>query len=422
MIVTVTCTSTDGVYSLEVSPDMELENFRVLVAVESGLMERSDLAFWHNGRILMGDKKTLAEHNVNDNDVLMFGTLPQNSLGNMSQNPLAGLTQPPLAGLAQTQPSRQQNPSSMSSGLGGIDWSSIRIPGSSQPVAPTPPMSSSSSASASSSRSVDTEDPESIRKKFLEDKHQLSLLKERNPRLADAINSSKEFREILEEQRQEREKAEMERIRLLAADPFDLEAQAKIAEEIRMENVNLNMQNAMEHNPEAFGEVYMLYINCKINGHPVKAFVDSGAQMTIMSRSCAQKCNIMHLIDHRWQGMAVGVGKQKIIGRVHMGQMQIEDVFLSTSLTILEHQPMDILLGLDMLKRHQCCIDLKKNALLIGTTGTETPFLSESELPECARLNRKRTREGETSTDDIQEEEDRILAETLLKSQQDAAS
>ena len=65
------------------------------------------------------------------------------------------------------------------------------------------------------------------------------------------------------------------------------------------------------------------------------------------------RCGIVRLIDQRWQGMAVGVGKQKIIGRVHMGQMQIENVFLPTSFTILEQQPMDILLGLDMLKRHQ---------------------------------------------------------------------
>ncbi|GFS60288.1 protein DDI1 2 [Trichonephila clavipes] len=39
-----------------------------------------------------------------------------------------------------------------------------------------------------------------------------------------------------------------------------------------------------------------------------------------------------------------------------------------------------MLLGLDMLKRHQCCIDLKRNALVIGSSGTITPFLSESEL------------------------------------------
>ena len=61
----------------------------------------------------------------------------------------------------------------------------------------------------------------------------------------------------------------------------------------------------------------------------------------------------MRLVDFRWQGTAVGVGQQKIIGRIHMGDMEIGDMHLPTSFTILENQPMDMLLGLDMLKRHQ---------------------------------------------------------------------
>jgi len=80
-------------------------------------------------------------------------------------------------------------------------------------------------------------------------------------------------------------------------------------------------------------------------------------------------------------GIAMGVGTQRIIGRVHLCQIQIEKDFFPTSFTILQDQPMDMLLGLDMLKRHLCSIDLSNNRLVIGTTGTETRFLNENEIP-----------------------------------------
>ncbi|KAK7915994.1 hypothetical protein WMY93_011755 [Mugilogobius chulae] len=169
----------------------------------------------------------------------------------------------------------------------------------------------------------------------------------------------------------------------------------------------------MEEAPESFGQVVMLYINCKVNGHPVKAFVDSGAQMTIMSQACAERCNIMRLVDRRWAGIA----KEWVPRKSSAESIWIEGDFLPCSFSILEDQPMDMLLGLDMLKRHQCSIDLKKNVLLIGTTGTETRFLAEAELPECARLAYGAEGREEARPEEIA---DRELAEALQRSIQES--
>jgi len=98
----------------------------------------------------------------------------------------------------------------------------------------------------------------------------------------------------------------------LSRNPDDPENQRRIEELIRQETIDNAHSFAMENNPEAFAQVPMLYVPVTINNHAIKAFVDSGAQMTIMSRDCAEKCGLLRLMDTRYSGVASGVGTGKV--------------------------------------------------------------------------------------------------------------
>ncbi|KAJ3337833.1 DNA damage-inducible protein 1 [Gonapodya sp. JEL0774] len=318
-------TEAGDVSSVEVDLSTELEILKAIVEAELSIPATSQVIV-HNGRELKDDKMTLQQHGVTADDILLV-------VRARNQRPVV-------------------------------------------PAVGAPPTGNQPS------------EAEIVRQQILADPQMLRNLSQRDPELASTLADPTTFATLFASRVSARKAEELRRQRefdaLASADPFDIEAQRKIEEAIRAERVQENMELAMEHNPEAFGRVVMLYVDVEVNGKPVKAFVDSGAQATIISPECAEACGIMRLVDKRFAGVAMGVGTAKIIGRVHSAPFKVGKKFFTCSFTVMEGKGVDLLFGLDMLKRHQAVIDLRANVLRIYDE--EVPFLAEHELPAKARL------------------------------------
>lgn len=77
MKVTVT-TLNDEIFVLDVSEDLELENFKAFCEIESGFQAK-EITLNFEGKPLLDDKKSLKDHGVHDGDVLVLLHMVQSS-------------------------------------------------------------------------------------------------------------------------------------------------------------------------------------------------------------------------------------------------------------------------------------------------------------------------------------------------------
>ncbi|VDM42620.1 unnamed protein product [Toxocara canis] len=364
MRITVT-TDANGanVFPVEVTDEMEMENFLALCQLEVrsfSSVELTKFIIAHNGRIVHMNaenlKKTFRDFGIADNDMVMV-TARSDAMRAVARN-------------TPSQPTSSSRPRDTTAEMIANLVNAIKVPTASSSTSQRHPHASLTDAEMSQLRVLYNE---------------LKSSPERRDRLRGVIPTLVEaaekqhFGEFCECYVRDRERAIARQRAML--DPMSAEGQRMIAEQIQRENIDFSHQFALEHMPEAYIPVTMLYINMKINGEPVKAFVDSGAQVSILSERVATRCNVMRLVDKRFQGVVHGVGgAQKLLGKIHTCQVQIENNFFPCNFDVLADRDIDVLLGLDILRRHECVIDLKNKCLRFGDS-TVTPFLSEADIP-----------------------------------------
>ena len=152
-----------------------------------------------------------------------------------------------------------------------------------------------------------------------------------------------------------------------------------------------------------------LQIPCEINGYIIPAIVDTGAQITVMSESCARRCRVSNMIDSRFCGKAVGMGTSDILGRISELPMRVGPISYHNKVSILRESRVDLILGLDFLRRFKSEINLEDGILRMKVRGKviRIAFIDNYERP------------LRSSSDSIDQSEDNVTLEDEGSSSED---
>ncbi len=138
------------------------------------------------------------------------------------------------------------------------------------------------------------------------------------------------------------------------------------ADKEREARIVANYEQAYQVIPEVFFKNNLYQIDCQINGHEFQPLIDTGAAISVISEELAEKCGLTDLIDYRVSGELMGVGRQKVTGRIWLVDAIINDHAVPISLTVCKNFDMGMLIGLDLLNAHGCQIDLQRKVLTIS--------------------------------------------------------
>jgi hypothetical protein len=118
----------------------------------------------------------------------------------------------------------------------------------------------------------------------------------------------------------------------------------------------------------------------------VTCIVDTGAQVTVLSREAARRGGVLHLLDRRYSGQATGVGSCRVLGRIPAGALLMHlatTTVPSPAITVLDNNSMgmDLLLGLDFMRDVGAVLNLKEEEMTIQFAGEQViiPFLRPRE-------------------------------------------
>mmetsp|Transcript_25265 Transcript_25265/g.53664 ORF Transcript_25265/g.53664 Transcript_25265/m.53664 type:complete len:295 (-) Transcript_25265:235-1119(-) len=129
------------------------------------------------------------------------------------------------------------------------------------------------------------------------------------------------------------------------------------------------------------------YVACEIGGMAIEMLVDTGAQTSVISQPLVRQLNLMSHLDTSHQGIAAGVGRARILGRLRDIPVKLGHVEFQLDFTVLGVEDPLLILGIDQMRRFRCVVDLERQVLLFGgRDGVEVEFLRNPQRPRMRQL------------------------------------
>jgi len=116
---------------------------------------------------------------------------------------------------------------------------------------------------------------------------------------------------------------------------------------------------------------HMCLIPCTVGFITVEMLVDTGAQCSVLSMPLVNQLGLTNRLDKRYQGVAAGVGRARISGRIRnvICTFGVGHVEFLMDFTVLDINESMCIIGLDQMRKYKCLVDVGREKLIFGGAG-----------------------------------------------------
>lgn len=111
----------------------------------------------------------------------------------------------------------------------------------------------------------------------------------------------------------------------------------------------------------------LLYIYVKLNGQFVYALIDTGSQLSIISKNLAKKCKLARTIDTNYIiKISCITNTFNTYGKIWLAQINVHTYDIPCTFIVVDNSNIDLILGLDFILNNNCKINFNKKVLNVG--------------------------------------------------------